>query len=59
MTRYAMVLDLTTCTGCRACQAACALENQTPYWAGKMRTHVEDVTRGAFPQTERVRAAFV
>ena len=54
MTRYAMVLDLTTCTGCRACQAACALENQTPYWAEKMRTHVEDVTRGEFPNTERV-----
>ena len=53
MPRYAMVLDLTICTGCRACQAACALENQTPYWAEKMRTHVEDVTRGEFPNTER------
>jgi Fe-S-cluster-containing dehydrogenase component len=54
MTRYGMVLDLNTCTGCRACQAACALENKTPFWSDKYRTHVEDVTHGEFPQVERV-----
>lgn len=53
MTRYAMVIDLNTCTGCRACQAACALENHTPYWAGKFRTHVEDFSTGEFPDVER------
>ena len=53
MTRYAMVIDLNTCTGCRACQAACALENKTPYWSGKYRTHVEDIVTGEFPNVER------
>ena len=53
MARYAMVIDLTTCTGCRACVAACAIENQTPYWSDKHRTHVEDITRGQFPDVER------
>ena len=53
MTRYAMVLDLTVCTGCRACEAACAMENQTPYWADKSRTRVEDVIRGEFPDVTR------
>ncbi len=42
MTHYAMVIDLSTCVGCNACMAACALENQTPVWANKWRTYVHD-----------------
>jgi sulfur reductase FeS subunit len=53
MTRYAMVIDLNTCTGCRACQAACALENKTPYWSGEYRTYVEDLATGEFPNVKR------
>ena len=42
MTHYAMVIDLSTCMGCNACMAACALENQTPVWANEWRTYVHD-----------------
>jgi sulfur reductase FeS subunit len=51
--RYGMVIDLTTCLGCQACSAACSLQNETPYWAGKFRTHVADVEQGAFPDVTR------
>lgn len=53
MARYGMIMDLRTCVGCQACMAACATENQTPFWSGKFRTHVEDKTRGAFPDVTR------
>lgn len=53
MARYGMLIDLRSCTGCQACSAACALENQTPYWADKWRTRVLDVQMGEFPNTGR------
>lgn len=53
MARYGMVLNLSTCLGCQACIAACSQENQTPYWSGLFRTHVEDVKRGQYPDVSR------
>ena len=38
---WAFVIDLNSCIGCNACMAACTQENQTPYWAEKFRTKVE------------------
>ncbi len=54
MARYGMVMDMRTCVGCQACMAACTAENQTPFWNGKFRTHVEDKAQGTFPDVRRV-----
>lgn len=53
MARYGMVMDMRLCVGCQACMAACSMENQTPYWNGKFRTHVEDIEHGSYPDVRR------
>ncbi len=49
--RYAMVVDLTRCTGCMECSLACKAEFDTPL--GVMRTWVKVIERGQFPNVQR------
>ncbi len=49
MARFAMVIDLDRCTGCRACMEACKVENNTPeahFWMYAFRFE-----EGTYPDT--------
>jgi len=50
MARYAMVIDLDRCVGCRACMEACKVENNTPEAAFWM--YVFRLEEGEFPNTK-------
>ena len=49
MTKYAMVVDLTRCQGCRACTEACKVENNTGQ--GMFWMHVFRFEEGTYPDT--------
>ena len=49
MAKYAMVVDLTRCQGCRACTEACKIENNTGQ--GMFWMHVFRFEEGTFPDT--------
>jgi sulfur reductase FeS subunit len=51
---WGFVVKVDQCLGCKACMAACAIENQTPFWEQLWRTHVEDLEVGEFPNTQRM-----
>ncbi len=51
MTKYAMVVDLNRCQGCRACMEACKVENNTA--AGVFWMHVFRFEEGEFPDTRQ------
>lgn len=50
--RWVMVIDLSKCVGCYACQVACKAENGVPYEF--FRTWVEIIERGKYPNARRV-----
>jgi len=51
--RYAMVIDISKCSGCDACMVACKIENNVP--DGVHRTWVKDMEIGTFPDVQRER----
>ncbi len=50
--RWAMVMDLRKCIGCRACTVACKAENDVSL--GRFRTVIQEKTIGTFPDTKKV-----
>jgi tetrathionate reductase subunit B len=53
--RWAMLVDLKRCIGCRTCTVACKSENEVPL--GVFRTFVHELEEGNFPNTKRFFAA--
>ena len=51
LARYAMLVDLNRCIGCRSCTVACKAENQVPL--GVFRTYVHYLEEGTYPETKR------
>ena len=49
--RWAMVLDLRKCVGCRTCTIACKAEYGVPL--GRWRAVIKEVTWGSFPNTQK------
>ena len=49
--RWAMVMDLRLCIGCRACTVACKSENDVSL--GRFRAVIQEKTIGTFPNTKK------
>ena len=49
--RWAMVMDLRKCIGCRACTVACKAENNVSL--GRFRAVIQEKTFGTFPNTRK------
>ncbi len=49
--RWAMAVDLRSCTGCKTCTVACKAENEVPL--GVFRTSVHYLEQGRYPNVKR------
>lgn len=49
--RYAIVIDLRRCIGCRACTVACKSENDVPL--SVWRTWIKEIEKGTYPHVRR------
>jgi len=49
--RWAMVMDLRKCIGCRACTVSCKAENDVS--VGRFRCVIQEKTTGTFPDTKK------
>ncbi|MCE4598603.1 MAG: 4Fe-4S dicluster domain-containing protein [Desulfurococcales archaeon] len=52
MAKYGLLIDLSRCIGCRACEAACKVENFVP--PGKYWLYVLEWEMGEYPNVKRV-----
>lgn len=50
--RYAFLIDMAGCIGCRACMTACKAENDVPL--GVFRNHVRELEKGQYPNVRKI-----
>ncbi len=50
--KYAMLIDMRRCIGCRACMTACKAENKVPL--GVFRNHVRELEKGRYPNVRKI-----
>ena len=50
--RYAFLIDMDGCIGCKACMIACKAENNVPL--GVFRNHVREFEKGRYPNVRKI-----
>ncbi|MBT3214526.1 MAG: 4Fe-4S dicluster domain-containing protein [Deltaproteobacteria bacterium] len=50
--KYAMVIDINRCIGCKACMTSCKAENDVPL--GVFRNHVRELEKGIYPNMKKI-----
>lgn len=50
--KYAMVIDMSRCIGCKACMTSCKAENDVP--VGVFRNHVRELEKGQYPNVKKI-----
>jgi len=50
--KYAMLIDMRRCIGCKACMTSCKAENDVPL--GVFRNHVRELEKGRYPNVRKI-----